>query len=235
MGLHRLFWVPHSYDPRQGVYVRYPAEEWYAVLSLESHRNRTVLVGEDLGTVPASVRPAMARHGILRSQVLQFGVPRRMPARVVASLNTHDSAPFAAFWRGLEGRERVECGFLELADLAGAEIEHEDRRQALVAFLMQHGWLEGRTLDPQAVYAACVSYLAASAAQFVLINLEDVWGETQRQNMPGTGQERPNWRHKARHGLETFNDMPRLLEIVRQVHSLRTGKHVPNRTGARSR
>lgn len=235
MGLHRLFWVPHGYDPRQGVYVGYPAEEWYAVLSLESHRSRTVLVGEDLGTVPAAVRPAMARHGILRSQVLQFAVPRRMPARAVASLNTHDSAPFAAFWQGLEGRERVECGFLELADLAQVESEHEDRRQALLAFLTQHGWLESRTLDPQAVYAACVSYLAASAAQFVLINLEDVWGETQRQNMPGTGQERPNWRRKARHGLETFSHMPRLLEIVRQVHSLRTGTRVSNGTDAGSR
>ena len=235
MSLHRLFWVPHGYEPRQGVYVGYPAEEWYAVLSLESHHSRTALVGEDLGTVPASVRPAMARHGILRSQVLQFAVPRRMPARAVASLNTHDSAPFAAFWRGMEGRERVECGFLELADLRQAEIEHEDRKRALLAFLKAHGWLEGRTPDSQAVYAACVSYMAASPAQFVLINLEDVWGETQRQNMPGTGQERPNWRRKARYGLETFSHMPRLLEVVRQVYSLRTGRRVPNGTGAGSR
>ena len=124
---------------------------------------------------------------------------------------------------------------MELADLRQAECEHEDRRRALLAFLTQHGWLEGQTLDPQAVYAACVSYVAASAAQFVLINLEDVWGETQRQNMPGTGQERPNWRRRARHGLETFNDMPRLLELTRRVHSLRTGKRVPNGTGAGSR
>ena len=235
MSLHRLFWVPHGYEPRQGVYVGYPAEEWYAVLSLESHRSRTALVGEDLGTVPSSVRPAMARHGILRSQVVQFAVPRRMPARAVASLNTHDSAPFAAFWRGMEGRERVECGFLELADLAQAEREHADRKRALLAFLKAQGWLEGRTPGPQAVYAACVSYVAASPAQFVLINLEDVWGEVQRQNMPGTGQERPNWRRKARYGLETFNHMPRLLELTRRVHSLRPGKRVPNGTGAGSR
>ena len=235
MGLHRLFWVPHGYDPRQGVYVRYPAEEWYAVLSLESHRNRTVLVGEDLGTVPASVRPAMARHGILRSQVLQFAVPRRMPARALASLNTHDSAPFAAFWRGLEGRERVECGFLELADLRQAEREHEDRKRALVAFLKEHGWLEDQAPDLQTVYAACVSYLAASPAQLVLINLEDGWGETQRQNMPGTGQEQPNWLCQARYGLETFSHMPRLLELTRRVHSLRTGKTAPKGPGARSR
>ena len=177
----------------------------------------------------------MARHGILRSQVLQFAVPRRMPARAVASLNTHDSAPFAAFWRGMEGRERVECGFLELADLRQAEIEHEDRKRALLAFLKAHGWLENQTSDSQAVYAACVSYVAASPAQFVLINLEDVWGEMQRQNMPGTGQERLNWRRKARYGLETFSHMPRLLEVVRHVHTLRMGKRVPSGPGAGNR
>ena len=51
MSLHRLFWVPEAMDPKDGVYVTYPAEESYAVLALESHRNRTVVVGEDLGTV----------------------------------------------------------------------------------------------------------------------------------------------------------------------------------------
>ena len=52
-----------------GVYVRYPAEEWYAVFALESSRHQTILVGEDLGTVPEQVRPAMARHEVRRLYV----------------------------------------------------------------------------------------------------------------------------------------------------------------------
>src|SRR5262249_50771705 len=31
MGLHRLYWVPQHLGPRQGVYVRYPVEELYAI------------------------------------------------------------------------------------------------------------------------------------------------------------------------------------------------------------
>ena len=64
MGLHRLYWVPHGLAARQGTYVNYPAEEWYAIFSLESHRNRTRLVGENLGTVPPAVNESMARHAL---------------------------------------------------------------------------------------------------------------------------------------------------------------------------
>ncbi|MFQ5791616.1 MAG: 4-alpha-glucanotransferase, partial [Acidobacteriota bacterium] len=70
MSLHRLFWIPRGGEVSDGAYVRRPAEELYAILTLESHRNKTLIVGEDLGTVPRAVRQAMARHRIFRSYVL---------------------------------------------------------------------------------------------------------------------------------------------------------------------
>ncbi|MBW3555031.1 MAG: 4-alpha-glucanotransferase, partial [Gemmatimonadetes bacterium] len=71
MQLHRMFWVPAG-DAANGVYVRYPAEELYAVLCLESRRAGAVIVGEDLGTVPAAVRTGMKRHGLYGMYVAQF-------------------------------------------------------------------------------------------------------------------------------------------------------------------
>src|SRR5205085_780734 len=62
MQLHRLFWIPQGMDAAGGVYVKYPAEELYAVLSVESHRNQAMIVGENLGTVPPEVYEAMDRH-----------------------------------------------------------------------------------------------------------------------------------------------------------------------------
>ena len=56
-----MYWIPEGMSAKQGVYVGYPEEELYAILSLESHRSRTMVVGEDLGTVPKAVRRAMAR------------------------------------------------------------------------------------------------------------------------------------------------------------------------------
>ncbi|HWO40542.1 MAG TPA: 4-alpha-glucanotransferase, partial [Candidatus Eisenbacteria bacterium] len=74
IGLHRLYWVPDGCDPADGVFVRYPAEEFYAVLNLESHRHQARIVGENLGTVPAYVNAALAEHNIHGMYVGQFEI-----------------------------------------------------------------------------------------------------------------------------------------------------------------
>ena len=61
MSLHRCFWIPQGADATDGVYVRCPSEELYAVLCLESQRARCKVVGEDLGTVPRGFAARLAR------------------------------------------------------------------------------------------------------------------------------------------------------------------------------
>ncbi|HJT15806.1 MAG TPA: 4-alpha-glucanotransferase, partial [Thermoanaerobaculia bacterium] len=115
MGLHRLFWIPDGAEPKDGVYVRYPAEELYAVLMSEAQRTGTVIVGEDLGTVPKYVPQAMNRHGIRRMYVVQYELPKLDgPQREsIASINTHDMPTFAGFWQGKDIDERVERDLLD--------------------------------------------------------------------------------------------------------------------------
>src|SRR5690606_6616817 len=72
MGLHRLFWTPDDVAPRDGVYVQYKADELYAILTLESHRNHALIIGEDLGTVPDAVREAMTRRQFQKMYVVPF-------------------------------------------------------------------------------------------------------------------------------------------------------------------
>ncbi len=229
MGLHRFFWVPKGMKAGEGTYVRYPAEELYAVLSLESHRHGARIVGEDLGTVPPFVRPAMAGHGLSRMFVVQFGLspdPARalkaVPAGSLGSLNTHDMPTFAAFWAGLDIDDRVALGLL---DEKGRREERERRdrlKEALAAFLRREDWLGVADPGAEAALAACLSFLAASRAGVVIANLEDLYLETNPQNVPGTWKERPNWVRKARHELEDFRKMPQVIRILREVDRFRS-------------
>ncbi len=108
MGLHRLYWIPSELSASEGLYVRYPADELYAVLLIESQRSQCILVGEDLGTVPDGVRPAMEQAGMHRLFVGQFATEwreaeqalglERPPSSAVASLDTHDTATFAGWF-----------------------------------------------------------------------------------------------------------------------------------------
>ncbi len=234
MSLHRLYWIPDGAEATDGAYVRYPAEELYAILCLESHRHRTVLVGENLGTVPPVVDESLAEHGIGRMWVAQFalsGDPEAPftlpPADALACLDTHDTPTFPGFLEGRDLARRIERGLLAPAD---AEAEREGRaagRQALEEHLAAGPPLEPKAsktrkpLDPAALTRGATRLVAASAARTVLVNLEDLWGEPEPQNEPGTGPERPNWRRKAALTFEELSTDPRVVETLRQVDAAR--------------
>ncbi|HVA01062.1 MAG TPA: 4-alpha-glucanotransferase [Terriglobia bacterium] len=226
MSLHRLFWVPKGFEPRDGAYVHYHSNEMYAILALESARNQALIVGEDLGTVPGYVRPAMARHRVQRMYVLQFeAAPQKKkalptpPVDSLATLNTHDMPPFAAFWDGLDIQDRVELGLL---DEAGAinELNNRSRlRSALLRFLCEG---EGSSLVD--VLKASIKHLGSSRSRMVMVNLEDLWFEKQPQNVPGTCEERPNWKRKARYNLDEITRMEQVAEVLRMLDAARRGK-----------
>ena len=228
MSLHRLFCIPNGLETNQGVYLRYHAEELHAILSLESHRNRTIIVGEDLGTVPPEVRQDMGRHNLHRMYVVNYELASKPQApfhpihrNSVASLNTHDMATFASFWQGFDIEKRLELGLL---DEAGAQNESKSRhaiKEALVTFLKDKGWIEGDVTDVPAILKACLAFLSASQARIVLVNLEDLWLETQPQNIPSTVEEYPNWRRKSRYSFEAFSCMPQVIDTLLMVEQLR--------------
>ncbi|MFB3108853.1 MAG: 4-alpha-glucanotransferase, partial [Candidatus Binatia bacterium] len=73
----------------------------------------------------------------------------------------------------------------------------------------------------QGLLRACLSYLSASPARLLLINLEDLWLERDSQNLPGSGDESANWKKKARYGFEEFCQMPCVMEVLREVDQIR--------------
>ncbi|MGH2720848.1 MAG: 4-alpha-glucanotransferase, partial [Actinomycetota bacterium] len=223
MGLHRLFVVPEGHSPSHGVYLRYPAEELYAVLLLEAHRAGAVLLGEDLGTVPSYVRTGMDRHDVHHSYVVEYeltGDDKLRPpgGRDVASINTHDMPMFAAFWNGADIDTRLELGLLGEHDAAGERERRTRTRHLLVDLLRGEGLLDlERDASAEDVLRALLAHLASSEAPIVVVNLEDLWLEEGPQNVPGTSADRPNWRRKARQSLEDMrssHEVAALLEVV---------------------
>ena len=150
MQLHRLYWVPAGLGATEGVYVRYPAAELYAVACIEARRAGAMLVGENLGTVPRAVDAALARHRLLGTWVLQHAIEpgsarphAPVPASAVATLGTHDMPPFAAWWEGRDLERRRAEGVLDAAEAAAAEAARAAQRETLAAGLAAAGRLDG--------------------------------------------------------------------------------------------
>ncbi|TVQ30280.1 MAG: 4-alpha-glucanotransferase [Phycisphaeraceae bacterium] len=228
MGLHRLYWIPRGMKATEGVYVQYPAEELYAALSIESHRHKCSVVGENLGTVPEYVPEAMSKHRLSRLYVAFYEsepygdtVLKPSSARSVASLNTHDMPTFAGFWRGLDIDDRLELGLIDQEERSSEHASREHLRHRLTVFLEREGLLRTGDRDERAIMSALLTYLGRGRAEATLVSLEDLWLEDQPQNVPGTHTERPNWRRRFARTLEEAGADGELVETLRRLDSAR--------------
>ena len=224
MGLHRLFWIPYGAEASHGAFVSYPAEEIYAILAVESHRRDAWVVGEDLGTVPPVVESSLDRHGVRGMYVVQYELKpdpdqplRPVPSATVASINTHDMPPFAAFWQGIDLDDRMDLGLLTPTALEAERATRQEQRDSLVAYLAARGFLESGSRDARSVLQGVWNDLAASPSRVLLLNVEDLWLETESQNTPNTFDERPNWSRKLRQAFDRFSVDPAFLGALGEV------------------
>jgi len=227
IGLHRLFWIPEGASSRDGVFVRQRPEELYAILSLESHRHAAVLVGENLGLVPPEVNRGLEEHGVAGMYVQQFEFtgrarqPVQAPKREsIASFGTHDLPPFAAYWNDVDLEERQRMGLMDAETVERVALERERDREALASHLRERGLLDDGATTSE-VYRASTRLLAESEAAWAMVNLEDTWGETRSQNVPGTmAEQHPNWTQRARYAIEQFGslgDITKTMELMRET------------------
>ena len=111
--LQRLYMIPEGKSPKEGAFIYYNSDELMAIVALESHRNKTMVIGEDLGVIPEGFRPKLEDFGILSYRVLPFERemgfengsgnnamrhPEEYPLRSVCATSTHDTPPLAAQW-----------------------------------------------------------------------------------------------------------------------------------------
>ncbi len=143
MGLMRLFWIPPGKTARDGAYVHYRADELLAIVALESHRNRCMVIGEDLGTVLDEMRAQLLARGVLSYRLLyferdaqhDFKLPRAYPRDALVAVSTHDLPTLAGWWQGRDIELRRELGNLDDASAADALAARSDDRRRLLAML----------------------------------------------------------------------------------------------------
>jgi (1->4)-alpha-D-glucan 1-alpha-D-glucosylmutase len=216
MALQRAFWIPQGHPATEGAYVRYPLDEMLGILALESMRNRCAVVGEDLGTVPDGFRERLQSASVLSSRLVyfereadgSFRSPRAYPRLAAASIGTHDLPPLLGWWLGA-GDERAH----ERRMLVDA-LEREDCVDAGGAARLREDAAAGGTHGVAELLSAAVHrFLAFAPSMLDIVAIEDVLGEADGVNVPGTTDEHPNWQRKRQLPLEAFANDGRLVRI----------------------
>ncbi|MFC3120494.1 4-alpha-glucanotransferase [Agaribacter flavus] len=235
MALLRLWWVHKDDDATDGAYVNYPIDDLLAVLALESQRNKSIVIGEDLGTVPDSIRTKLQENGIYSYRVFFFEQaedggfysPAHYPVQSMSTLTTHDMPTLSGFWHCDDLVLGKELGvYPDEAVLNALYADRHASKQRILDSLHGHQSIPD-TISRDVNYVGMSTalnhgmqvHMAKGSSTLLSLQLED-WLEMEKPvNIPGTFKEYPNWKRKLSHDLEdifTRNDIQTLAASITQ-------------------
>jgi len=201
MGLARLWVIPQGFSSAEGAYLALPVDDLMRLVTLESHRHRAVILGEDLGTLPDGFGDKLNHAGIAGLRVMwferrdaAFTSPATWTPSAVAMTTTHDLPTVAGWWEGRDIAWRQKLGMQ-----GESEAERAADRTALWRAFQDSGATAAP--EPPAEDGAAVTYIAAahlgrSACALALLPVEDALSLPEQPNLPGTVDEHPNWRRR---------------------------------------
>jgi 4-alpha-glucanotransferase len=223
MALLRLWWVVKGDDAKKGGYVYYPVDDLLAILALESHRHQSLVIGEDLGTVPDEIRAKLADNGVYSYRVFFFEQapdggffsPSHYPEQSMSTLTTHDMPTLAGYWHCDDLTLGKELGIYPAEDiLSTLYASRHHNKQSILDTLHGHHSINdevGRDVHnvkmSKALNFGMQLHMASGSSALLSLQLED-WLEMDKPvNIPGTFNEYPNWRRKLTRNLQDiFND-----------------------------
>ena len=232
LGLARLWLVPDGAGATDGAFVRYPMQDMLRLIALESWRSRTVMIGENLGTVPPGFDQQLAQANLLGISVLWFQREqlRFLPAQswpdaAMATTSTHDLPTVAGWWSGNDIGWRAQLGLLEPGHTqADADELREQERAELWLALNESACASGEipaATSTEAPIEAVLAFVGSTPAPLVLIPMEDLLGANEQPNFPGTIDSHPNWRRRFTVDVEHLLFQPEVLARLARLKKAR--------------
>lgn len=231
--LFRLFWIPEGMSAKDGAYVIYPSKDLLKIIAFESVRNRTMIIVEDLGTITDEMRDGFRRYGMLTSKVFyfeknypdpSFKAPEDYPEMSVCMVTTHDLPTLYGYWSGHDLKIKRGLGIIK--DDLGLERlfrSREDEKRHLILALKRSGIEAGISDDtvnslPEMSNQLCMAiykFLSLTPCKLLSVNIEDILGILDQQNIPGTNTGvYPNWMRRIPIKLEDLFTDSRFFEIA---------------------
>lgn len=239
MSLLRLWWIPYGETANFGAYVHYPVDDLMAILALESERQQCMVIGEDLGTVPAEIVSKLRDNRIYSWKVLYFEQdetgryrsPDAWPRQSMASATTHDLPTLGGFWS---------AGDLTLGETLGlypdkqvlSELfaDRAHKKQQLLDALHRAGCVAKRCAKQAAKMAMSAAlnrglqrYIADSHSALLGLQPEDWLNMEKPVNVPGTTDQYPNWRRKLSVTQEVMFADARINRLLKDLNKRRSG------------
>lgn len=237
MALLRLWWVTKGNHADKGGYVYYPVDDLLGILALESHRHQTLIIGEDLGTVPEEIRQKLADNGVYSYRVFFFEQakdggfysPSHYPVQSMSTLTIHDFPTLIGYWHCNDLALGKDLGLYPTDEILQPLYDsRHDNKQQILNTLHGHGAISdniARSVEhvgmTQELNYGMQVHMATGSSALLSLQLEDWLQMDKPVNIPGTFEEYPNWKRKLSHNLEDIFMLPEVLRLSQRINSAR--------------
>lgn len=206
--LNRLYFKPK--DGEKGTFIYYNSEELMALVALESHRHKTMIIGEDIGATTDEFRRRMEDYGILSYKVLPFERendvfhsmrrPENYPQYSVCATSTHDTPTLVNQWNVQHVWLMKKLGFYDEKVTDGIFEQFASQREALNWVLDYYGcWQavggckcehprEDANYVPEKYVPAVAYYMAQANSAIMMMPFSDIFGTSEMGNIPGVSE-----------------------------------------------
>ncbi|MEP4889207.1 MAG: 4-alpha-glucanotransferase [Aliiglaciecola sp.] len=237
MALLRLWWVAKGDDAKEGGYVYYPVDDLLGILALESQRHKSLVIGEDLGTVPEEIRDKLAENGVYSYRVFFFEQakdggfysPSDYPIQSMSTLTTHDMPTLSGYWHCHDLELGKELGLYPTDEiLSGLYASRHDNKQRILDSLHGHHsipeWMDRKVdqlgMSKELNYDMQI-HMATGSSALLSLQLEDWLQMNKPVNIPGTFKEYPNWKRKLNKDLEQIFSDPEIVLLAKKLTEAR--------------
>ena len=231
LGLFRLFWIPEGEEARNGAYVKCYAEDLIRIIALESVLNKTIVIGEDLGTIGENARETLQKFGILSYRLFYFErkypdpsflEPEKYPELALCSITTHDLPTIYGWWYGKDNELKKQFNMFKDNTHMQKYIDERERDKKLMLFALKSKELLPPQFSEEAAekidmnFELCLSiyeFLSLTPCKLLMVSLDDIIGALNQQNLPGTIDEHPNWKQKYQISMEELRKDQRFFKL----------------------
>lgn len=243
MGLYRLFWAPELNGDEKvvnGAYIHYSMRTLLAIIAIESIRSKCIVIGEDLGTVPRGFRGKMYQARLFSTKVLHrqrdkngafFPTTKYFPFSL-AQVSTHDQPSIPAYWTFYDLETFKKCNlFLSREQYEKACEERLNICKKMIESFKSEGlWSDDVPTrldimkDPRLrrrLITTTNRFIARTKSSIFLVRFEDIFGQTEMINVPGTTNEYPNWRLKLPLNIGEMENSPEMREVLAVIRQER--------------
>lgn len=222
-GLRRLWITPEGASAIDGAYLAYPQDELMRLIAIESHRASAIVIAEDLGTHPPGFAKDMAERGMAGMRVLwferegdgAFRSPAAFDPVSVAMTATHDAPTVSGWWGGRDLDWNARLG------RSGPSEADRDRDRAALWSAIGAGAPQPPSDHAPPVVDAAIRHVAGAASRIAIAPLEDLAGEAEQPNLPGTIDEHPNWRRRLARPTDELLDDPAVAARIAALKEAR--------------